>query len=523
MAAHKMKETKASKAKKPRLPPDELGVVGEAMFQSFATAARLVCNHSTRDKKGWDFMVQAREANSEDQIALDQRTEWSCHVQLKSTAQKKGTSVNVKLSTFEPFAKLPGPSLLVVFELRPGGDPKCGYVIPIIDDNLRRVLRRLRKAEAEGKLDLSKQVMSFDYRAKGEKFQLTPEGLKCALEDAVGDDQAAFIVEKQRQLSELGYEDGHLVGRMVFLAEQPDQLSRMWLGLDPVKVLDLAVFDARFGIPVPYKGDLFEKIDELQMTPPSLGRWNVAIKGPAFNDVSAVFETEAHLAPPQFGGPKALLKHRDFTITVEEDSLQFETKRIYGEGRRTLKEWKNFLRGLAHLASGKAKLTITMGQSGTMEFPVLTELRGPDVEDLPKLVDFFVGWEKLLEWAGVLAPDVFTIDEAESSFDAQMVVGLMLDPEPNCHFEFDAIDSIEDDVVTAVYFNTCAFGGAEITFSVQVTLERVKNSGTAYRSTKFAPLDVRAKVVDLKAYGREQGETLGAPVIIDPDFITFNQ
>jgi hypothetical protein len=126
----------------------------------------------------------------------------------------------------------------------------------------------------------------------------------------------------------------------------------------------------------------------------------------------------------------------------------------------------------------------------------------------------------VLPWAGVLAPEVFTIDEAKSSFDTQMVVGLILDPEPYSHLEFDAIAGIKDDVVTAVYFDTCAFGGAEITFSIEVALERVKNSKTAYGSTKFAPFDVRAKVVNLKTYGIEQGKAPGAPVIIDPDFIT---
>ncbi|GAA6208724.1 hypothetical protein NBRC116601_20170 [Cognatishimia sp. WU-CL00825] len=115
------------------------------MFAALATSARLIVNSSERDQKGWDFFVQKARETSDIGRPLDQRTEWSCYVQLKSTAQKKGRTVKAKLSTFEPFAKLPGPSLLVVFRLHTDGEPKCGYVIPIFGENLARVLLRLRQ------------------------------------------------------------------------------------------------------------------------------------------------------------------------------------------------------------------------------------------------------------------------------------------------------------------------------------------------------------------------------------------
>ncbi|MDF3424213.1 MULTISPECIES: hypothetical protein, partial [unclassified Sulfitobacter] len=278
------------------------------------------------------------------------RSKWSCYVQLKSTAQKKGRTVKAKLSTFEPFAKLPGPSLLVVFRLHTDGEPKRGYVIPIFGKNLARVLLRLRQAESKRDFDLASKNISFDYRSKGHEFQLTAEGLRDALQKAVGDDPTAYVAEKQRQLRELGYEDAELVGQYTFKVDKEGQLARIWLGLEPINASGLSVFDARFGIPIPYSGQLFDDLDQIKMTPPSVGVWRVSMKGPDVLDEAAVFEVEAHVAPPELGGPIALLKHQDFTIVIEKDGLQFETEHVFGNALRPLDRWCTLLRGLGPVA-----------------------------------------------------------------------------------------------------------------------------------------------------------------------------
>lgn len=153
-----MRRKGSATSKRQKLSSDELGVVGEDLFRALASSSRLIVNSSERDKKGWDFFVQEAGGTSDTGRPLDQRTEWSCYVQLKSTAEKKGRTVKAKLSTFDPFSKLPAPSLLVVFRLYTDGEPKRGYVIPILGEQLARVLRRLRQAEAKGEYDLSTRV-----------------------------------------------------------------------------------------------------------------------------------------------------------------------------------------------------------------------------------------------------------------------------------------------------------------------------------------------------------------------------
>ena len=150
-----------------RLPPDELGVVGENMFRTLCGQARLVCNKSDRDVTGWDFIVEFPMAAPDAAVPLDQRPADACHVQLKSTAGESGSRVSAKLSAVERLAKDPRPALIVAFRLRPDGQPLVGYIIHLIGDELARVLRRLRAGEANRAFDINRATINFDYLQTG--------------------------------------------------------------------------------------------------------------------------------------------------------------------------------------------------------------------------------------------------------------------------------------------------------------------------------------------------------------------
>ncbi len=173
-----------------RLPPEKLGAVGENMFRTLCGQARLVCNKSDRDVTGWDFIVEFPMATPDAGTPLDRRTADACHVQLKSTAGESGSRVSAKLSAVERLAKDPRPALIVALRLRAGGQPLVGYVIHLIGDELARVLRRLRVAEANRAFDINRMTISFDYLKAGTRFELSPDSLNGALRAAVGDDPA---------------------------------------------------------------------------------------------------------------------------------------------------------------------------------------------------------------------------------------------------------------------------------------------------------------------------------------------
>lgn len=129
------------------LSPADLGEAGETKFKLLCTQAGLVCNKSTRDVTGWDFIVEFPMVVPGPAMALDQRAATSCHVQLKSTATAIGR-VSLKLSAIEHIAKKISPALIIVLLLRADGEGITGFAIHLLGRELAKVLKRLRAAHA---------------------------------------------------------------------------------------------------------------------------------------------------------------------------------------------------------------------------------------------------------------------------------------------------------------------------------------------------------------------------------------
>lgn len=126
---------------------------------------------------------------------------------------------------------------------------------------MSKVLKRLRQAQADDKVDVNHQEITFDYRSLGVRFAATPEGLRTALAKACGSDLGAYVVEKQRQLQDLGYEAGRFQMDTTF-SVAPNELVDVFLGLKPVTVSSLQTYDARFGV----SGDVFDNAPLLLRT-----------------------------------------------------------------------------------------------------------------------------------------------------------------------------------------------------------------------------------------------------------------
>src|SRR5690606_21637315 len=112
------------------------------------------------------------------------------------------------------------------------------------------------------------------------------------------------------------------------------------LGLAPLKPHRLRVYDSRFGIRLPYQGTLFDDIEELRLTPPSLGPCEIAIRGPGFAQ-AARFDGEMFIGPPVIEphGPELLVRSRDFIIRLTPPALRFESMGSIDDLEYTLEEW----------------------------------------------------------------------------------------------------------------------------------------------------------------------------------------
>lgn len=499
------------------LTSDELGEAGETLFANLCVRAGLTCNKSNRDRTGWDFVVEFP-LPGPDAGALDARLPTACVVQLKSTAG--AGAVKLSLSAVERLAKDPRPAFIVVLRLAPSGEARTGHLIHLLGPALGRVLHRLRTAHAQGRFDLNKLTLTFDPAKFGTRFAPSPEGLAQALRHACGEDRAAYGVEKQRQLEELGYEHGGLEAEALFWVESADHLSEVVLGLQPLKPEQLRAFDTRFGIRLPYVGAALNGLAELRIEPPSVGRCTVSIRGPGLSP-AAVFDAEMLAGLPATAGEGTwlLLRHPDFTLKFSAVAAVFNSTDRFDSTPRTLSAWIQLIRGLDHLANGDGVIVVTPTtlSAAAVVLPMTSKLDGPYLQQLPAWSRVLEGWERLLALAGVPSADAFSLPEVWNARSVSLAIDLFSDS-PTAWFAFDCAD-IGDPAgaIQAVYINTARLAGSAVSYAVKVTLDATADFPGEYRSTRFEAIDVRPAVADLQDYAEDLAERHGINVVINPD------
>src|SRR3546814_7861690 len=80
-------------------------------------------------------------------------------------------------------------------------------------------------------------------------------------------------------LAELGYGDDRIVGDVFFRPDSDEQLTRVVLGMVPLKPLAIQAFDNRFDMPVPYDHDMLNAVEEIMLSPPSAGGCEIVVTG----------------------------------------------------------------------------------------------------------------------------------------------------------------------------------------------------------------------------------------------------
>lgn len=498
---------------------ERIGLIGESQFQLLCAQTGLICNKSTVDVMGWDFIVEFPAERSGDGVALDQRQTRAVRVQLKSTVGRKSSRVRLSLSSVDRLAKDAHPSVIVVFRISQEGKHQSGYLVHLIGDELAKVLKRLRLAEVNEAYDINNADISYDYEKVGTRFEPTAEGLLEALTSICRVDLAAYTIEKQRQLAELGYEKGRFEAEAIALIDGPQHLNNVLLGLIPLKPRHFRVFDTRFGIRLPYRGTLFDNLDELVFTPPSLGPCVVSIRGAVFGR-AARFDATIFVGPPieAADGPELLIRHDDFLIRMTRCGAKFETERGLDDVRRSLEQHAEFVRALSLMASGQAEITI----SGNSRIPSISSplgdlLSGPNIDQLPAISKFLDGWQMLLAKAGVSPGDGFNFDEIWTADEAQVAVEILLSPKPVARLEFRNFDGADGArSLEGLLFRTCSLGGTSLTYCAKITFERTDDPVWRYCSAHFEALDIRPMVEDLEEYGFDQGEARGISWLLDP-------
>ncbi len=157
---------------------DHLGAKGEARFAELCEDVQLTCNKSNRDKTGWDFIVEYNFTNDGRPPAVleTRKPPISSHIQVK-TLHEKNDRIQMRLSSAERLAKEPKPAFIVVFKVNDKLEFVDAYLIHLLDDPLATILKRLRKADAQGVKVTNKLTISMSAQRDGVRIALTGAAL----------------------------------------------------------------------------------------------------------------------------------------------------------------------------------------------------------------------------------------------------------------------------------------------------------------------------------------------------------
>ncbi|MCF6329346.1 MAG: hypothetical protein L3J02_06065, partial [Henriciella sp.] len=140
----------------------DLGDWAEDAFSGLCSKSGITRNKSSQDRSGWDYIIQFP-ARRIDKLPSDmQPGEKSARVQVKSKGRGK-PSIALSLSNAVKFAKEPMPCFVVLFLATDKAEPVRLYAKHFWADEIARTLKRVRKADADGKSDFHKMTLSISF------------------------------------------------------------------------------------------------------------------------------------------------------------------------------------------------------------------------------------------------------------------------------------------------------------------------------------------------------------------------
>lgn len=233
---------------------DELGAKGQFRFQELCTDAKLIPNEAGRDRTGWDFIVEFPLADPKALEPLDSRPgpPW-CRVQVKTT-WFDNHKVEAPLGSMERLAKDASPAFIYVLKYNHDLVPTEAYLIHLLDQNLAKLLKRLRRESLNDTARLNDCDISFRPARAGIVLPPTGAALRDALEGACGTDLSAYMRKKSEQLENLGFDaDWRYRFTVRFTADGPRGLVDTLLGLRTAEAQISREVEKRFGIELPVR------------------------------------------------------------------------------------------------------------------------------------------------------------------------------------------------------------------------------------------------------------------------------
>jgi hypothetical protein len=131
---------------------------------------------------------------------------------------ENGNRFKMRLSAAERLAKEPKPAFVYVFKVGKDLNIASAHLVHMLDENLTRVLKRLRHEEATGTSPsrINRKYMWFQVSRCAQTIAPTGEAFRSAVLEYCGPDLDAYIEKKRKQLANLGFESGRYQATTTF-------------------------------------------------------------------------------------------------------------------------------------------------------------------------------------------------------------------------------------------------------------------------------------------------------------------
>jgi hypothetical protein len=391
-----------------QLPSDHLGQKGEARFTEYCNDAQLVCNKVSYDRAGWDFVVECPLAAPRADVSLDKRAApLSCHVQVK-TMWSDNDTFSARLSAMERLAKEPKPSFVYVLKIGEDLDPVAAYLVPMMDDALATVLRRLRAITAEGKGSVNRSYVTLSVPPE-RMIALSGEALRAALIEACGPGPDVVIRKKAEQLKSLGFEADAFRANTTFVVDHENEIADVLLGLKPVHIEDFQGFETRFGITLPIPDA--NGSGSMHIKPEPADRCQVVVRGATFPfPVSIAAEIILPAVWLEKSKTKYLIRSTLFDIVVMSRNVQLNTRTDnLKSSKLAVPDWIDFFRVMTILSGGAATIDVIPERlaRGTI---TTKDATFADEGESAKLLNAFQSVDSLFRLAGAATRPVLLND-----------------------------------------------------------------------------------------------------------------
>lgn len=231
----------------------DLGSMGEALFMQLCATVGLICNASSKDSAGWDFIVDFPTQLLTHPINDRSASPIECKVQVKATdgSTKK---VQITLSNMMRLCRSKLPAFFFFIEYNGENIPKAVYIRHVDKNLIFKTLKRARENSVlKNKKQLNKINLTVTFDDSHKLNEITGCDLKSAIESYMTEGMEVYTENKINDLRKLGYENGgySLTFQTKATLEYGDLIDASLGWIDKAKVSNIKCFDNRFDISIP--------------------------------------------------------------------------------------------------------------------------------------------------------------------------------------------------------------------------------------------------------------------------------